>query len=84
MSTDLKNLGPKTRGWLREVGVESRDDLVALGVVEVYRRLKERFPDRVSLNALWGLQGAVLNLHWNQLPPEMKAELRAEVQKLGL
>lgn len=79
--TPLKNIGPKTLTWLREVGVESLEDLEALGVVETYKRLKRAFPDRVSLNALWGLQGALLNIHWNALPPDMKEELKRQVNE---
>jgi hypothetical protein len=71
----------KTEAWLREVGIQSFEDLEALGAVEAYRRLKARFPHEVSLNALWGLQGALLNLHWNAIPPEMKAELKAQLNE---
>jgi predicted flap endonuclease-1-like 5' DNA nuclease len=75
----LKNIGPKTRAWLHEVGVHTPADLDRLGAVEVYQRLKERFPEKVSLNALWGLQAAILDMHWTALPPDMKADLRRQV-----
>ncbi|MBL8163093.1 MAG: TfoX/Sxy family protein [Anaerolineae bacterium] len=70
----------KTEAWLHEVGIHSFADLEALGAVEAYKRLKARFPREVSLNALWGLQGALLNLHWNAIPPEMKAELKSQLE----
>jgi DNA transformation protein len=50
----MKNMGAKTQEWLAEIGVHSLEDVEALGVIEVYRRLKERFPEKVTLNALWG------------------------------
>ncbi|MBN8590982.1 MAG: TfoX/Sxy family protein [Anaerolineae bacterium] len=76
----LKNIGPKTREWLHEVGIHTPADLDRFGAVEVYKRLKERFPEKVSLNALWGLQAAILDIHWTALPPDMKDDLRAQVE----
>ena len=77
----IRNIGPKTRSWLHEVGIHTLADLEDLGAVEAYKRLKVAFPDKVSLNALYGLQGAILNIHWNALPPDMKAELVALVKE---
>ncbi len=78
--TPIKNMGPKSRVWLHEIGIDTLEDLEAIGAVEAYRRLKASRPTEVSLNALWGLQGALLNIHWNALPPDMKADLRAQVE----
>jgi DNA transformation protein len=78
----LKNIGPKTSGWLRDVGIYSMKDLEALGAAAAYVRLRAAFPRKVSLNALWGLQGALLGIRWNQLPETMKADLLAQVQEL--
>jgi len=75
----MKNLGPKSREWLASVGVYTLDDVVKLGVVETYKRVKAAYPEKVSLNLLWGLQAALLDLPWNELPPDIKAELRKEV-----
>ena len=82
--TSLANVGPKTIGWLKDVGIETVEDLEALGVVEAYVRLKTAFPDKVTLNALWGLQGALLGIPWNQLPEDMKDDLRQQVADAGL
>ncbi|MBL8120696.1 MAG: TfoX/Sxy family protein [Anaerolineae bacterium] len=78
--TPFKNIGPKTLERLQAVGVSSLEDLEAMGAVEVYRQIKAAYPRDVSIVALYALQGALLNLHWNALPPEMKAELRAEAE----
>lgn len=78
----VRNIGPKTGDWLRAVGINTRGDLEDLGAVEAYRRLKTAFPKQVSLNALYGLQAAILDMHWNDLPPDMKADLRAQLEKL--
>ena len=77
----LKGIGPKTTEWLNDIGVDTLVDLEALGVVEVYKRLKRAYPHKVSLNALYGLQAAVLGIHWNALPLDMKAELRAQAEE---
>jgi DNA transformation protein len=71
----LINVGPKTIGWLHEVGVHSREDLERLGSVEVYKRMKELHPDKVTLNALWGLEAALLNMSYTMLPQEVNDEL---------
>ena len=78
--TAIKNMGPKSRVWLHEIGIDTLEDLEATGAVEVYRRLKASRPTEVSLNMLWGLQGALLDIHWNMITPEMKAELKAQVE----
>lgn len=75
----LRNIGPKTREWLIDAGIDSVETLHELGAVETYMRLKRLYPDRVSLNALWGLQAALMDMPWTQLPDDIKAELRAQV-----
>jgi len=75
----LFNLGPKSAQWLEAVGIKTLEDLEDLGAVEAYRRVKAAYPGRVSLNLLWAFQGALLDLPWNELPPEMKEKLKREV-----
>ena len=74
------NLGPTTSGWLHDIGIHTVNDIEALGVVETYKRLKEAFPHRVSLNALYGLQAAVMNISWLDLTPDLKQQLRDQVE----
>jgi DNA transformation protein and related proteins len=75
----MKNIGPKSREWLAFVGVHTLDDVAKLGVVETYKRVKAAYPEKVSLNLLWGLRAALLDLPWNELPPDIKSELRKQV-----
>lgn len=75
----MKNMGPKSREWLASVGVYTLDDVAKLGVVETYKRVKAAYPEKVSLNLLSGLQAALLDLPWNELPPDIKSELRKQV-----
>ena len=74
----MKNMGPKSSAWLASVGVHTLDDVVELGVVETYRRVKAAYPEKVSLNLLYGLQAALLDLPWNELPPYIKEELKRQ------
>ncbi len=75
----MKNMGPKSLEWLASVGIHSLDDVAKLGVVETYRRVKAAYPEKVSLNLLYGLQAALLDLPWNELPPDIKEELKKQV-----
>ncbi|HEX2991843.1 MAG TPA: TfoX/Sxy family protein [Anaerolineales bacterium] len=77
----MKNMGPKSSEWLASVGVHSLDDVAKLGVVETYRRVKAAYPEKVSLNLLYGLQAALLDLPWNELPPDIKEQLKRQVDE---
>jgi hypothetical protein len=78
----MKNMGPKSTAWLASVGIHSLEDVANTGVVESYRMVKAAYPDKVSLNLLYGLQAALLDLPWNELPPDIKAELKRQVEEL--
>ena len=77
----MKNLGPKSSEWLASVGVYSLDDVAKLGVVETYKLVKAAYPEKVTLNMLWGLQAALLDIPWNELPPDIKSALRKQVEE---
>lgn len=74
----MLNLGPKSSRWLLDAGIRGRSDLEALGAVEAYRRVKAAHPREASLLLLYALQAALLDCHWNDLPPGMKEALKAE------
>ena len=77
----MKNMGPKSSEWLASVGIHTLDDVARLGVVLSYKRVKAAYPDKVSLSMLYGLQAALLDLPWNELPPDIKAELKKQVEQ---
>lgn len=77
----MKNLGPKSSEWLASVGVHNLDDVARLGVVETYKRVKAAYPEKVTLNMLWGLQAALLDIPWNELPDDIKEDLRRQVEE---
>lgn len=79
---ELKNIGYKTAQWLNELEIHTLEDLEKAGVPSVYERLKER-GHPVSVNLAYALQGAILNIHWSGVPPELREELRVVVGETG-
>lgn len=74
MSGPIRNIGPKSTAWLRQVGVRSMEDLQKIGVLETFLRVK-RAGFRPSLNLLWSMEGAMRDCHWTDVPEERRAEL---------
>ena len=52
----LRNIGPKSAAWLRQVGLRTEADIVAIGPVEAYMRVR-RAGFRPTLNLLYALEG---------------------------
>lgn len=73
-SNKIRNVGPKSAAWLRQVGVRTQEDLLRLGPVEAFMKVK-RAGFRPSLNLLYSLAGAIEDCHWADLPDERKAAL---------
>ena len=80
----LRNLGPTIIKRLAEVGVHTKRESQRLGAVEIYRRICVSSPGRTVpvCYYLYSLQGALMDLHWANLPPDMKLRLRAEADAL--
>jgi hypothetical protein len=81
MSTQekLRNIGPKSAAWLRQVGLRTRDDLAAAGTVEAFMRVK-RAGFKPSLNLLYALEGALLDCHWQEVPDARRNDLVAAAE----
>ena len=77
--SSLKNIGTNTIEWLHDIGITSVDDLRSVGAIEAYVRLKEAYPKAVSLNALWGLVGALDDMDWRMISDAYKADLKQQV-----
>lgn len=71
----LRNIGPTSARWLEAVGVRNREDLEELGSIEAFLRVEDA-GFAPSLNLLYALEGALLDLHWVDLPMEVREELR--------
>jgi DNA transformation protein len=75
----LRNLGKTSVMWLQAIGVNTEDELIKRGPVEVYQTIKAR-GFRTNRVLLYALQGALLDIHWNEIDPKLKAELLAKVE----
>jgi TfoX-like protein len=42
----VRNIGRKSKQWLASIGVHTLDDVVSLGVVETYKRVKAAYLKR--------------------------------------
>lgn len=76
---ELKNLGKTSVRWLHAIGVHRRDQLAEKGPVTVYRAVRER-GFKANRVLLYALQGALMDIHWNELDPELKSELLAQAE----
>jgi DNA transformation protein and related proteins len=76
----LKNIGPKSRQWLAEIGIYTIKDLRNAGSVTTYKILKDRYPRKVSLNLLWGLEAAIRDMDWRELTETDKEELKRKLR----
>lgn len=76
----LKNLGMASVNILHAVGVNSYKDLSEVGAVETYCRIKSR-GIHVSKVMLYALQGALMDIHWNDLSSDIKEQLVAEAEQ---
>lgn len=70
----LRNIGPKSAAWLRQVGLRSMEDVAAIGAVDAYMKVR-RAGFKPSLNLLYSLEGALVDCHWQEVPEARRNEL---------
>ncbi|KQY50397.1 TfoX/Sxy family protein [Lysobacter sp. Root494] len=70
----MRNIGPKSAAWLRQVGLRTLEDIAAIGTVEAFMRVK-RAGFKPGLNLLYAIEGALLDCHWQEVPEERRQEL---------
>ena len=78
----LRNLGKTSAQWLHAVGIHSASDLKRLGAVDAYRAVKAR-GFRASKVLLYAIEGALLDVHWNDIPVDRKEALNKQVDVLS-
>lgn len=77
---DLHGLGPKSEAWLQEVGINSPDELRAIGAVRAFIRLKKECSTKPSLNFLYAMVGAIEGEHWLNIAQNEKGRLLMELE----
>jgi hypothetical protein len=75
----LRNIGPKSAAWLRQVGLRTLEDLAAAGPVDAYMRVR-RAGFRPGLNLLYAIEGALNDTHWQEVPEARRVELVAAAE----
>ena len=75
----MRNIGPKSAAWLRQVGLKTPEDLVEAGPLEAFMRIK-RAGFKPSLNLLYSLEGALCDCHWQDVPDARRVELVAAAE----
>jgi TfoX-like protein len=78
-TSKIRNVGPKSAAWLRQVGVRTTEDLTRVGPVEAFLKVK-RAGFRPSLNLLYAMAGAMADCHWAELPEERKQALLSALE----
>jgi DNA transformation protein len=76
-----KNIGTTILKRLNEIGVYSLADLADMTPVEAYKKIYEQNPGKTFpvCYYLYSLEGALLDLHWDDLPEDLKEDLRKQV-----
>lgn len=78
-----KNIGPTIANRLYEIGVYTIADLQQMGAAKAYLKIKENYPNKTIpiCYYLYSFEGALLDLHWNDIPEKSKTELLKAVGK---
>jgi DNA transformation protein len=77
--TKLRNIGPKSAAWLRQVGLRTREEIAEAGAVEAFMRVK-RAGFKPTLNLLYSIEGALCDCHWQEVPEQRRSELVAAAE----
>jgi TfoX/Sxy family transcriptional regulator of competence genes len=75
----LRNIGPKSAAWLRQVGLRTEADIAAVGPVEAFMRVR-RAGFKPTLNLLYSLEGALCDCHWQEVPEARRQQLAQEAE----
>lgn len=76
---NLRNLGPTSGHWLRQIGITTIAELERFGPTLAYRLVKAKQPN-ASLNLLWAMAAGLKDQDWRDLSAEDKETLRAGVE----
>jgi DNA transformation protein len=77
---NLRNLGPATGAWLREVGISTIAELQRHGPLLAYRLVRANQP-QANWNLLWAMAAGLKDQDWRELTDEEKDRLRAAAEQ---
>lgn len=78
----LRNLGKTSARWLHASGIHSAADLRRLGAVGAYRAVRTR-GFRASKVLLYAIEGALLGVHWSDVPADRKQALNKQLDAIS-
>ena len=78
---ELSNIGKVLAENLEKVGIRDYDDLVNLGSIETFIRLKQIEPCS-CYNCLYAIEGAIQKTRWHNIPKKERESLKKEYLKL--
>ncbi len=80
--SDCKNIGPTILNNINSVGIQTLGDLKAVRPEGVYKRLREKFPNKhwPVCYYLYSLEGALTDQHWDDIGERRKEALLAAVE----
>lgn len=67
---ELPNLGAVVVQKLKEAGIETPEQLRAMGAKQAWRQIRALADPGICLSALQVLEGAVRGVRWHDLPPK--------------
>lgn len=70
----IRNIGPKSAAWLRQVGIRTDEDVKRLGALECFIKVKKA-GFKAGLNLLYALAGAEDDCHWQDIGDARKHAL---------
>lgn len=73
--SDLPNIGPVLENQLREVGIQTAEDLKQVGTKEAWLRIQQ-IDSSACIHRLQALEGAITGVKKSLLSPEVKEDLR--------
>lgn len=65
------------------MGIRRASDLRRLGAVDAYRAVRSR-GFRASKVLLYAIEGALMDVHWNDIPAERKEALNRQLEVLSV
>jgi DNA transformation protein and related proteins len=82
----LRNIGPILEELLREAGITTCRQLKKAGAAKAFEKIRECYPQRFEkplpvTRVVLSLQGALLNLHWSDIPERTRQRLLREVSQ---
>ena len=77
--TILKGLGPTSTFQLKSIGIHTRADLLELGPIPTYLKLKQHYKN-ISLNFLYAMVGALEDKHWREIAATRREELLLQIE----